>query len=420
VSRDVIISNGFNRFPLAPAAAEMDQRGLLDLLLTGAYPTPFFDAALRISPLQRWRKLQSFKARQENIDPKRVRAFWFSESVYQLAAGLRLFAPARRLSGVMDRAAHKLYGRYAARRLKAEGRSHGVYHYRAGFGHASVIEAKKLGQVTVCDHSLPHPAVLEYLISHDGELPPLGQSGSIDELWRDIQRDIEQADIVLLNSEFLRQTFLNQGWNEVRLRVIYPGVDEKFLQSIPTNPDDRPAAGPARLLFVGSFERRKGAHILARALRGLQDEWELDIVGSVLDTGDDDVLSLLRDPRVKRRGIVPRAEIPRYMTAADAFVFPSLAEGSVRAVFEAAACGCYIITTPNSVDQIEGLAATFVQPGNVSDLRDAIRDAIRARNTLPRAGRQNSDLIRSRFTKQQYGDQLEALYADVRTGALAR
>ena len=43
-----------------------------------------------------------------------------------------------------------------------------------------------------------------------------------------------------------------------------------------------------------------------------------------------------------------REDLRERYRAADVFVFPSLAEGSARVIFEAMACGCAIITTPNA------------------------------------------------------------------------
>ena len=43
-----------------------------------------------------------------------------------------------------------------ARRLRRE-EGIRIYHYRAGFGQASVQTAKELGIVALCDHSIAHP-----------------------------------------------------------------------------------------------------------------------------------------------------------------------------------------------------------------------------------------------------------------------
>jgi glycosyltransferase involved in cell wall biosynthesis len=96
------------------------------------------------------------------------------------------------------------------------------------------------------------------------------------------------------------------------------------------------------------------------------------------------------------------------------FVFPSLADGSARVVFEALACGCYVITTPNSGTIVEDeIHGALVPPGDAGRLREAILAADRDRDRLADTGTRNAQLMAERFSQRNYGDGLANLYREL-------
>jgi|GEM_PF-4203598 len=62
----IIISNGFNKFHMAVAAAELDRHGRLAQFLTGAYPKEWMRPWLQ-KPFFKTRKISRFLDRRENI-----------------------------------------------------------------------------------------------------------------------------------------------------------------------------------------------------------------------------------------------------------------------------------------------------------------------------------------------------------------
>jgi glycosyltransferase involved in cell wall biosynthesis len=196
------------------------------------------------------------------------------------------------------------------------------------------------------------------------------------------------------------------------VHVIYLGVDDNFLAGVGAR-SARPDTAPVRLLFAGRFERRKGADVLVEALQELDDvDWELVIAGPVMP----DILAahsrFLGGPRVKLLGTIRRPELAREMSSAPVFVFPSYAEGSARAVFEALACGCYVITTPQSGTIVEdGVHGALVAPDDVAGLSAAIAAAAEDRARVAETGQRNAALIAARYRQSDYGDALAALYA---------
>ena len=157
----------------------------------------------------------------------------------------------------------------------------------------------------------------------------------------------------------------------------YSGVDDAFFAQVPQRES---ATDAFRMLFAGSFEKRKGAETLISALGCLNNiPWQLEIAGP-LDTGVvDRHREFFVDARVTCLGLLSRPDLAKAMSRADVFIFPSLAEGSARVIFEALACGCFVITTPNSGSIVEeGVHGSVVSAGDSSSLARAVENAFEA------------------------------------------
>jgi glycosyltransferase involved in cell wall biosynthesis len=401
----VIVSNGFQKFHLSVAAAEANKRGTLSGYLTGAYPTPAIRKILALPVLRNSAKLKRLVARHDEIPESLVRPLFLPEVVY--AFGTLLKSEAR----IVD--SFRYFGRSATKYVeRAAAGGARVYHYRAAFGGPSVQVAKKLGMVALCDHSIAHPAVVEHLVDNMGRMPAHAEDEKMSPFNKYILEDIEQADAVVVNSDFVKDTFIGIGRTEIPVHVIYWGVDDAFLERVP---ERVPSTGQPRILFAGYFQKRKGADTLIDALAQLGDRpWQLKVAGGVEVGMDARYPAFFSDPRVKFLGLLSRKELAPTMSRHDIFVFPSLAEGSARVVFEAMACGCYIITTPNTgsivQDKVHG---RLVPPGDVNALSAAIEDALSNPSRVAEIGSRNAQLIRTSYRQSQYGENLAALYAEL-------
>ena len=419
----VVVSSGFHKTHVTMAAGEANRRGLLRLAITGAYPTARTVRFLEAARLAGRGRVARLLERGEPIPEAKLRPLFLPELLDELMRPLAripgLGALYRRLSAVTWR----LYGRLAGRKLSAAGGS--IYHYRAGFGGRSIGRARDLGMVALCDHSTVHPALLEAVIASQGAVPPPGNGAertSADPIVRRILADIDAADLVLVNSDFVKRTFLEAGWDADRIRVIYLGVDDNFMRGA-TDAAPDPAGGPLQMLFAGRFQRDKGAEILIEALSSLgpETDWELLIAGPIPPEIAARHRSFFDDERVHALGTLLRPELRRTMLAAPVFVFPSFAEGSARAVFEALACGCYVITTENAGTIVEErVHGALVPPGRADALADAIAEAARNRSEVAEIGRRNAQLVAERYRQTNYGDALEALYVGLSGQAAQR
>ena len=76
-------------------------------------------------------------------------------------------------------------------------------------------------------------------------------------------RDCDDADLLLVNSDFVKKTFVEQGYPAEKVRVAYLGVREEFFDL----KRDYRIAGPVKILFTGNFDIRKGVRLLLEAIR---------------------------------------------------------------------------------------------------------------------------------------------------------
>lgn len=374
-STNVVVSAGFHKTHVTIAAREASERGALAAAFTGAYPTDRVTAALKRSGIGRYGRAARLLERDEEIPESALVAVAWPELLYEAVTPLsRLPLVRRAVPGLIART-FRMYGHAVGRRLM-HAFGGGVYHFRAGFGQSSLAQARAAGMVTLCDHTLAHPLLLRGLIDHRGCLDEAAAAAvrdgerHLDSIDRAVLSDIRAADAVLVNSDFVKRTFTVLGGEPDRVHVIYLGVDDNFLRTI--GPRPRVAAdGSLRLLYAGRVEPRKGADALIEALSGLDHvEWELRLAGPVSGEVAQAHGSFLRGRRVGLLGVLPRPRLAREMLASPVFVFPSYAEGSARVIFEAMACGCYIITSPNAGSIVQdGVHGALVEPWDVEGLR---------------------------------------------------
>ena len=409
----VVISNGYSQFHMAHLAAELHATRTLAGLITGGYPRAN-------EPRRRWSRsalYRRFHARRVPIPPSMVWSIWSGETLYHASQLLWRLRTAGIAQSAVARASLVRYQRVAARLLTQQmPREANLYHYRSGFGGASVQVARDLGMKVVCDHSIVHPSMLEALLQNGGRIAARVDRGAMSSFWRTVEQDLSLADVILVNSHFVEDTFLRCGFARERTRVIYLGPDQAFLNELGRLPANRASGGPAqsplRVLSAGTMEARKGTHILAAALGNISKTGlDVHIVGNWHRRLPEHRRRLEPLAHVRLSPSLDRAQLAQVMADADVFVLPTLAEGSARVVFEAMAAGCYIITTPNAGSIVrDGVHGRLIQPGSVTDLCSAIEEA---RDDLVRVreiGCANALAVQAEYGPARYGKRVTGLY----------
>lgn len=408
-SRDVMISAGHSNFHLIFTASEMDRQQRLFSMMTGAYPRSFEISLLSLPGLKRIARLQRFIARQDKIDLALVRQSRTSQLMQALGARLSRYFNDDELKCLAFRAYARRAHRFVREAAQAEAR---IYHFRAGFGQGSVQEAQRMGMWALCDHSIVHPALIDVLVQNKGRFPD-SRPPRPEGFWGMVLDDIEQADHVVLNSDFVAETFAFMGFDMSRTSVVYQGVEDKFFARLPTERSWRVAGeGPLRLLFAGSVTPRKGVDLIQQMLAANPGfDIELSIAGGLAPADAVRFAGLIGDPRVRYLGLLSQAELAERMVQTDVFLFPTLAEGSARVVFEAMAAGCAVITTPNAgsvVDDRQG--GRLVPPGDAAALALALDGMALDRQRIAVMGRHNAARIAGQYRQKNYGEALLRAY----------
>ncbi|MFF2369348.1 glycogen synthase [Agromyces sp. NPDC058110] len=193
----------------------------------------------------------------------------------------------------------------------------------------------------------------------------------------------EDADAVIAVSEGMRRDILRAypAIDPAKVEVVYNGID---LDDWKPNPDaglarslgvdpDRPS-----IIFVGRITRQKGLPYLLRAARLLPPEVQLVLCAGAPDTEEimAEVTGLVDELRAERDGVVwidrhlPRPELTALLTAATAFVCPSIYEPLGIVNLEAMACGAPVVGTatggiPEVVD--DGVTGVLVPIDQADD-----------------------------------------------------
>jgi glycosyltransferase involved in cell wall biosynthesis len=214
--------------------------------------------------------------------------------------------------------------------------------------------------------------------------------GAIPGIRRATARVVERASSVIAVSDYLRRE-LEDKLPVVRgkIEVIDSGVDlEQF------SPTVTPAAtleSPA-FVHVGSLTERKNVVRLAEAFERLGR-------GSLTFVGDGPVRGRLEGrPRVRVVGRVSHAEVPGWLTAADAVCGPALIEPFGQSILEAMACSRTVVATRigGPPEFVTPDAGVLVDPLDVDDLARALEAAasLPSPNDAARAAAASHDVRR--------------------------
>ncbi|WP_372739245.1 glycosyltransferase family 4 protein [Neptunomonas sp.] len=410
-NKDIIISAGHKNFHMLFTASEMEKRGRLSQVLCGAYPTAFEQSVLNKWPFKLSKKLNRFVNRAEKFPVEKVRQSRKSEMLSSLSSILDKLGFDREALNVF---AFKMYGKLAENYVREAAKNGAtIYHYRAGFGQSSVKVAKELGMKTICDHSIVHPSLLNLMIELKGNYPesiPSRPNG----IWGAVLDDIEVADHVVVNSDFVAETFEFMGFDPAKLSVVYLGVEDKFIHSLPAARDyyQLEQIRPIKFLFAGGIIPRKGVDEISAALQQLTStKIELHLAGSLPDVSRSRYENLLADARVTYHGMLSQKELAKLMSESDVFLFPSRAEGSARVIFEAMAAGCAVICTHNAGSAVQDDVGGKIIPINDQEsLIKVLEDVLKRTEKYVGFGKSNKQSILDYYRQKNYGDGMERVY----------
>ena len=246
--------------------------------------------------------------------------------------------------------------------------------------------------------------------------------------WQNIEQRFPPP-FSLLEADVLRRAAGGLAGNHAALEILRRKgctAPMEVVFQFGTDPDlFRPRADGAAnevftIGFVGRLVPQKGLSVLLEALAGLDDAWQLEVLGNGPERQDSEETArrLGIGERVRFRGQVPSTEVPRHVACFDLLVGPSLTmprwkEQYGRMLVEAMSCEVPVIGSDSGeIPAVVGEAGLITPEGDALALRAAIarlRDDPAERRRLGRMGRRR---VLERYTQAAVAAQTVVLYSE--------
>ena len=198
-----------------------------------------------------------------------------------------------------------------------------------------------------------------------------------------------------------------------KITVVRNGIDLSRVISRPS----RPFADIPTLIIVGRLMAQKGHATLFKALALVKRPWTLEVVG--VGPLENDLRALAERleiaPRIHWLGY--RDDVPKLLSNADIFCFPSLWEGLGLAFLEAIAAG--VPTVATSLPVLEEVMlpqkGVFVPSGDVPGFAHAIDGMLQDPVLAVQRAQAAAAEVRARFSIQRMVSEYAAVYRSLLT-----
>ncbi len=267
----------------------------------------------------------------------------------------------------------------------------------------SLQEAKRQGAITLVERASSHILTQMKLILEEYETYGVKDEPEQPGVIARCLEEYETADYITVPSQFVYDSFLENGFERDKLLLLPFGVDTERFR--PGRKED----SMFRLLFVGRLSLRKGIQYLLEAWSKLDlKNAQLLLVGSL----GKDIRPLLEHYREKKNiewsGFLRNPV--KVFNSASAFVCPSIEEGSALVTYEAMACGLPVIATVNSGSLVRDGKEGFLIPiRDVEALRERIAFLYENEEKRREMGKAARERV-SNYTWDGYGDNLVKAY----------
>ncbi|MDB6123730.1 MAG: glycosyl transferase group 1 [Pedosphaera sp.] len=282
-----------------------------------------------------------------------------------------------------------------------------VVHSVMGYSTEMFDFADQIGALKVVDCPNSHPTSYYGNWQRECDLWCPGEKVPIPQwMFSRMNRELEQADLIIVQSQFCKDSMVLNGLPEEKVMINIMGVDTSLFkkrQQLPSKP---------RFICVGTICLRKGHQYLFRAFQKVKQvlpEAELICVGHYKTD--------FRMERPKWEGtfthipVLSPAEVGEHLRTATAFIFPSQEEGIARAQIEALASGLPVIGTyPGGTTTVvrDGVEGFIVPPHDVTALANAMIRVATDADLNMRMGEAAYQRGGLRNSWQDYGDRFLA------------
>ncbi len=240
---------------------------------------------------------------------------------------------------------------------------------------------------------------------------------------------LKRVDRFIVRAETLKRQFAGLV-PPAKLRVVYSGIETQRFN----RPRSHPHGDHTRILFVGYLTKAKGALDLLQAVpivAAAQPNVTFQLMGSKIDVEQN--ITYVDNPEsneavlqrlLSRKEVMDHLELLGVQAGekkvdtfvnADIFVLPSYSEAFPTVVLEAMAAGLPVIATPVGAlpEVFDNGAILFVEPGNVSQLAEAVLRLINDSNFRRQIAASGRQIVQERFDLKVYAAQLDRLFAAI-------
>ncbi len=222
-------------------------------------------------------------------------------------------------------------------------------------------------------------------------------------------REYAGADFLLCPSDFVKKTFIDRGFAEVKLLRHQYGYDDSIIS--PGNQNGGTGEGLV-MIHAGLGSPRKGLHHALKAW--LESDASRNgrflVCGEVVEVYREKLKDMLSHPSVEFLG--HRGDLGVLMRQADLFVLSSMEEGSALVTYEARGAGCVLLVSEAAGAMCRHYENALVHsPGDVRELTSHI-NLLNSDRALLGALRKESLREIGALTWQAAGKRLSEVYHD--------
>lgn len=305
----------------------------------------------------------------------------------------------------------RLHGRKMARELKHGG--YQIAHVKSGLGRGGCIAtAKKLGIKVLADHSAGAPQfILEDVVRK--KLTP-------SSFWWIVQQDCDEADLLLVNSDFVKSTFVRYGYPEEKIRVVYMGLEQRFNGLKVWSGDltglGRSSDKPLRIVFSGPFVSHKGNLDFLQAIEYLLDTdcyFDVDVLGCVIISNENRAKYKRAMEKIHFHGHLSQDKMCEVMKRAHVYLFPSHSEGCAKSAYEALSMGlCVVCTLETGLPILDGVHGYYIGKRNSMSIKEKIEWLLLHPDKIAAAGRAGAELMK-KYTWEYYAENVKKVYEEL-------